>query len=102
MWMFATCLTGTCEHFRSFMDEGLASASGFSGKDVVVKISLAEWKSVKDCVDTNGYCRIAGQSVVIVVTNGLPNVEVIHWFPMGRGPEKLKKHSQEPESYPNQ
>lgn len=69
----------------------------------VIQLSASEWKSVKDCVDTNGYCRIVGQSAVIAITNGLPNVEVIHWFPMGRGPEKLKKNNEnEPARYSGQ
>ena len=45
----------------------------------IVKLSLVEWDAVKKCVDTNGYCRIADQQTVIVITNGLPDVE--HFLP---------------------
>ena len=69
--------------------------SGFGGQDkpkeTVIKLSAVEWKAVKECVDTNGYCRIAWQNAAIVITNGLPNVEVIHHFPFGRGPAKIER-----------
>ena len=68
----------------------------------VILLSASEWKSVKDCVDTNGYCRIAGQSAMIVVTNGLPSINVIHWFPAGGAVENRKKSGQEPEGYSGQ
>lgn len=52
----------------------------------IVKLSLVEWDAVKKCVDTNGYCRIASQQTVIVITNGLPDVE--HFLPfMSNAPE---------------
>ena len=46
-------------------------------EDKVVRLSVAEWDAVKRCVDTNGYCRIAGQQTVIIITNGCQNVEYL-------------------------
>ena len=63
-----------------FVIGALAFAFGADQKktdDKIVRLSTAEWDAVKRCVDTNGYCRIAGQQTVIVITNGCPNVEYL-------------------------
>ena len=41
----------------------------------VVPLSHAQWQSVKDQVNTNGYCYIKEQNVVLVITNGCPSIE---------------------------
>lgn len=46
----------------------------------VVPLSHVQWQSVKDQVSTNGYCHIKEQNVVLVITNGCPNVE--HLLPV--------------------
>lgn len=69
-------------------------------EEKVIQLSKVEWQAVKNTVDTNGYCRIVGQDAVIVITNGLPNIDVIHQLPIGRGPEKKKKY--EPVPYAGQ
>lgn len=73
-------------------------------KEKVIAFSSAEWKAVKECVDTNGYCRIASQNAMIVITNGLPNINVIHWFPAGGANEKKKdkRRKDEPTPYSGQ
>ena len=65
-----------------------AFSSEKNAEEKIVQFSKVEWESVKKCVDTNGYCRVENQNVVIVITNGLPNVEVIHHLPIGRMPDK--------------
>ena len=62
-------------------------------EEKIVQFSWIEWDAVKKTVDTNGYCRIANQNAVIVITNGLPEVE--HLFPLvqdrlERNPLKLE------------
>ena len=46
----------------------------------VVPLSNVQWQSVKDQVNTNGYCHIKEKNVVLVITNGCPNVE--HLLPI--------------------
>ena len=46
----------------------------------VVPLSNAQWQLVKDQVNTNGYCHIKEQNVVLVITNGCPDVE--HLLPV--------------------
>ena len=46
----------------------------------VVPLSHIQWQAVKDNVDTNGYYHIKEQNVLLVITNGLPEVE--HLFPL--------------------
>ena len=84
-----------------------AALCGEAGeKEKLIKLSSVEWDTVKKCVDTNGYCRIVGQGAAIVITNGLPSVEVIHWTPIGRGPARRKLenefHRHEPLPYVGQ
>lgn len=69
-------------------------------EDKIIQLSKIEWNAVKECVDTNGYCRIVGQNAIIVITNGLPNIDMIHWLPIGRGPEKKKKYERRYEPVP--
>ena len=69
-------------------------------EEKVIQLSKIEWQAVKNSVDTNGYCRIVGQDAIIVITNGLPNIDVIHWLPIGRGPEKKKKYERRYEPVP--
>ena len=57
-------------------------------EEKIVQFSRIEWDSVKKTVDTNGYCRVENQNVVLVITNGLPDIEMIHHLPIGRMPEK--------------
>lgn len=71
-------------------------------EDKVVRLSAAEWDAVKRCVDTNGYCRIARQQTVIVITNGLPEVE--HLFllvqdKLERNPLRLEGKRKKKEPY---
>ena len=68
--------------------------------DRIVQLSRIEWNSVKSAIDTNGYCRVENHHVVIVITNGLPSIDVIHWLPIGRGPEKKKKYERRYELVP--
>lgn len=89
MMIFALCLIGTV----------------FAGIDKrpeekVIQLNKTEWQAVKNSVDTNGYCRIVGQDAIIVITNGLPNIDVIHWLPIGRGLEKKKKYERRYEPVP--
>ena len=49
-------------------------------EDKIIQFSWIEWDAVKKRVDTNGYCRVENQHAVIVITNGLPEVE--HLFPL--------------------
>lgn len=63
--MFMLCFIGT------------AFAGTDKSEEKVLKFSKVEWNAVKECVDTNGYCRIVGQDVVIVITNGLPEIDCI-------------------------
>ena len=46
----------------------------------VVSMSAAQWQTVKNQVDTNGWCRIKEQNVMLVITNGCSNVE--HRLPL--------------------
>ena len=46
----------------------------------VVQLSNVQWQSVKDQVNTNGYCHIKEQNVVLVITNGCPEIE--HFLPI--------------------
>ena len=69
-------------------------------EDKIIQLSKVEWQAVKNSVDTNGYCRIVGQDAIIVITNGLPNIDVIHQLPIGRGPEKKKKYERRYEPVP--
>lgn len=64
--VFALCLLG-------------AVLAGIDKKpeDKIIQLSKIEWNAVKECVDTNGYCRIVGQDAVIVITNGLPEIDCI-------------------------
>ena len=57
-------------------------------EEKIVQFSRIEWDSVKKTVDTNGYCRVENQNVVLVITNGLPDIEMIHHLPIGRVPKK--------------
>lgn len=87
--VFALCLLG-------------AVLAGIDKKpeDKIIQLSKVEWQAVKNNVDTNGYCRIVGQDAIIVITNGLPNIDVIHWLPIGRRPEKKKKYERRYEPVP--
>ena len=63
-----------------FIISALTFAFGADQKkteDKIVRLSATEWDAVKRCVDTNGYCRIAGQQTVIVITNGCQNIEYL-------------------------
>lgn len=57
---------------------------GFSGNEKqelrVVPLSNVQWQSIQNQVSTNGYCHIKEQNVVLVITNGCPNVE--HLLPI--------------------
>ena len=57
---------------------------GFSGNEKqelrVVPLSNVQWQSIQNQVSTNGYCHIKEQNVLLVITNGLPEVE--HLFPL--------------------
>lgn len=55
-------------------------ASNDAPKLRVVPLSHIQWQVVKDNVDTNGYYRVKKQNVLLVITNGLPEVE--HLFPL--------------------
>lgn len=70
------CLNGICEHSRSFMDNGLRNAK----KDKIISLSSLEWNYVKTSIDTNGWCKLPSYSIVVVVTNGLIDVE--HALPL--------------------
>lgn len=70
----------------------------------VVQLSQIQWQVVKDNVDTNGYCHVKEQNVLLVITNGLPEVE--HLFPLvqdrlERNPLRLegKRKKKEPYMY---
>lgn len=73
----------------------------------VIRLSKLEWDNVRDCVETNGFCRIPSQNAAIVITNGLPDVELVVPIhrPIGRGPDKnpyYKHRRQEPLPYVGQ
>ena len=57
-----------------------SSASNDVLKLRVVPLSHIQWQVVKDNVDTNGYYLVKEQNVLLVITNGLPEVE--HLFPL--------------------
>lgn len=46
----------------------------------VVPFSHMQWQSINNQVSTNGYCHIKEQNVVLVITNGCPDVE--HLLPV--------------------
>ena len=71
-------------------------------EEKVIQLSKVEWQAVKNTVDTNGYCRIVRQNAIIIITNNLPNIDVIHWLPIGRGLEKKHKRRYEPVPYVGQ
>ena len=54
---------------------------GFSGNEKqelrVVPLSNVQWQSIQNQVSTNGYCHIKEQNVVLVITNGCPNIEYL-------------------------
>lgn len=45
-----------------------------------VPLSRTQWQSVQNQVNTNGWCHIKEQNVLLVITNGCPNVE--HLLPL--------------------
>lgn len=56
------------------------SASNDALKLRIVPLSHVQWQAVKDNVDTNGYYHVKEQNVLLVVTNGLPEIEYL--FPL--------------------
>lgn len=49
----------------------------------VVPLSISQWKSIQNQVNTNGWCHIKKQNVLIVITNGCPSVEyLLPMFPL--------------------
>ena len=46
--------------------------------DRIIALSHERWNYVKNTVDTNGWCRIPEYHTVIVITNGLPDIEYFH------------------------
>lgn len=50
----------------------------------VVMLTSQKWDAAKREMDAKGMVKFDGENVVLVVTNGLPNVE--HWFIDGRMP----------------
>ena len=67
-----------------FFTTCILSFALFSGNDElklrVVPMSAAQWQSVQNQVNTNGWCHIKEQNVLLVITNGCPNVE--HLLPI--------------------
>ena len=53
----------------------------FSGNDElklrVVPMSATHWQSVQNQVNTNGWCHIKEQNVLLVITNGCPTIEYL-------------------------
>ena len=102
MCVIGACLTGICEHSRSFMDSGLSMDD--NKKENVIPLSVSEWNYVKNTVDTNGVCRIPSCNTYIIVTNGLnigvwDNLSIYRrWYPNKKVEEATKK---EPTSYQN-
>ena len=78
----------------------------------IVKLTPQKWNEVKCELDTKGIVKLKESNVVLVITNGLPNVE--HWFldanmPINFGgytsvpvDDKRKKPMVEPGGYPGQ
>ena len=58
----------------------MAFAEVDSLKMRVVPLSSVQWASVQNQVNTNGWCHIKEQNVMLVITNGCPNVE--HLLPI--------------------
>lgn len=76
----------------------------------VVSMSAAQWQIVKNQVNTNGWCHIKEQNVMLVITNGCSEVEhVLPIFPpkpeidLERNPLKIEgrrgKDDKEPMPY---
>ena len=45
------------------------------GRRIVVLLSSEEWKKVKITMDRHGICDIKDQNTVLVITNGVPEIE---------------------------
>ena len=41
----------------------------------VVPLNRIQWQSIQSQVNTNGWCHIKDQNVLLVITNGCPNIE---------------------------
>jgi hypothetical protein len=73
----------------------------------VIMVSKSQWTDIKNNVDTNGFCRIPDQHAAIVITNGLPDVELVVPMlrPIGRGADRNPYYNyrkQEPLPYVGQ
>ena len=73
----------------------------------VIQLSRTQWVEVRNCVETNGYCRIFDQNAVIVITNGVPAVvpQPVVYPPMtrpngGGGPYRRKSEPKRKEPGP--
>ena len=58
----------------------MAFAETDSLKMRVVPLSSVQWASIHNQMITNGWCHIKEQNVMLVITNGCPNVE--HLLPI--------------------
>ena len=58
----------------------MAFAEVDSLKMRVVPVSSVQWASIHNQMTTNGWCHIKEQNVLLVITNGCPNVE--HLLPI--------------------
>ena len=58
----------------------MAFAEVDSLKTRVVPLSSVQWASIQNQMNTNGWCHIKEQNVILVITNGGPDVE--HLLPI--------------------
>lgn len=82
-----------------------------NAKTKVVMLTPQKWSEVKHDLDTKGIVKLEESNVVLVITNGIPNVE--HWFLDARMPiefcgygnvlkeKPVKPIHQEPGGYQN-
>ena len=60
----------------------------------VVSVSIDEWRQIKMGVETNGYYDIKKDNVLIVVTNGLPSMDLVTSrpsLPSGGRPRMMRR-----------